>query len=242
MKAQTYHLAADVETEVEVARSGRFTDMSGTVVEVTPALMKKLVDGFDLETHEPKLKLGHEPIKTDTPDLGSVIGLRYDEAKDRLMAKIKPTISLVRKIREGAYNARSMEFSNGPTPRFLHLGFLGARRPAIGGLAPVAFAGPEGIHVLATDAEDESPAWNGPSEAIGAEYETAMLETHGNGIARDLIEQAGVSVAPGVEIDSASAARFLAAKREIRRAAGEGRTISFAEAVRVAAVRELAGR
>ena len=154
--------SAGVEAEVEVARSGSFVDMSGTKVDVTPDLMKTLAGSLDLEKHEPKLKLGHEPIKTDTPDYGSVVGLRYDEAKDRLMARIKPTLSLVRKIREGAFNQRSMEFSNpkAGAARFLHLGFLGARRPAISGLAPVALAGAAEaaeVTVLFEEPEPEAP-------------------------------------------------------------------------------------
>jgi len=137
----TINFAAGLEAEVEVARSGKFIDMNKNTVEVTPELMKGLASSLDLTKHEPKLKLGHEPIKTDTPDFGSVVGLTYDEARDRLLAKIRPTQALVRRIREGAFNQRSMEFSIGQDgPRFLHLGFLGARKPAISGLAPVALA------------------------------------------------------------------------------------------------------
>lgn len=161
----TIKLSAGVEAEVEVARSGRFVDMNKNAVEITPDLMKGLATSLDLSKHEPKLKLGHEPIKTDTPDFGSVVGLAYDEAKDRLMAKIRPTLALVRRIREGAFNERSMEFTNPADPskaRFVHLGFLGARKPAISGLAPVALADgaiADGVVVLATDAEvaEEKP-------------------------------------------------------------------------------------
>jgi hypothetical protein len=150
-------LAAGQEAEVEIARSGKFVDMNKNVVEVTPALMKDLAASIDLEKHEPKLKLGHEPIRTDTPDLGSVVGLAYDEAKDRLMAKIRPTMALVKRVREGAFNQRSMEFARDEKGgvRFLHLGFLGARKPAISGLAPVALAaGEPEATVLCTESED----------------------------------------------------------------------------------------
>jgi hypothetical protein len=156
--AQVIALAAGVEADVEIARSGKFVDMNKNVVEVTPDLMKALAASVDLEAHEPKLKLGHEPIKTDTPDFGSVLGLRYDDTIDRLMAKIRPTQALIKRVREGAFNSRSMEFSRDEKGgvKFLHLGFLGARRPAISGLTPVALSEPVAGEptVLCTEPED----------------------------------------------------------------------------------------
>jgi len=159
---QVVSFAEGVEAEVEVARSGKFVDMNRNTVEVTPDLMKALASSFDPATHEPKLKLGHEPIKTDTPDFGSVTGLSYDETRDRLLAKIRPTMALVRRVREGAFNQRSMEFALSPKgdAKFLHLGFLGARKPAISGLAPVALSEPvePGVIVLSTDPDEEPEA------------------------------------------------------------------------------------
>lgn len=162
--------ASGSETEVEVARSGEFKDMNGTVVKVTPDLMQRLAESYDPAAHEPKIKLGHEPVNTATPDYGSVTGLSYDSIADRLRAKIKPTMALIRQVREGAFNQRSMEFAMNPKTgdaKFLHLSFLGFRKPAIGGLAEVALAGTlavpqdaEGIYRLSLD-PDEEPAGDG---------------------------------------------------------------------------------
>ena len=168
LEGQVIRFSEGVEAEVEVARSGAFRDMNGNEVKVTPDLMKGLASSLDLEKHEPKLKLGHEPIKTDTPDFGSVVGLSYDEAKDRLKAKIRPTLALVKRIRDGSFNRRSMEFSvgkDGASPRFLHLSFLGARKPAISGLAPVALAAEpleEGAIAVAYSEPEEDAALAGP--------------------------------------------------------------------------------
>jgi hypothetical protein len=165
-------LAAGEPTAVEIARSGKFKDMHGVEVDVTPALMKALAASVDLSKHEPKLKLGHKPIESDTPDYGSVQKLAYDETKDRLMATIEPTGALVKQVRSGAFNRRSMEFAYDAATgvaRFLHLGFLGARNPAIKGLAPIALASGAAAEaeptILCTEAEEPEES-EAPKKAV----------------------------------------------------------------------------
>lgn len=87
--------------------------MNGNGIDLKPESLRGIADSFDPAAHVP-LKLGHEPIKTGTPNLGSVIGLAYDAAKDRLVAKIRPTAALVRKNREGAFSGARAEAKRRP--------------------------------------------------------------------------------------------------------------------------------
>ena len=138
-------LAEGKETEVECARSGKFTDMGGNTVTFDAPTLSALAETLDPE--DALCKIGHVEIETTTPDYGSVTGLRYDAAADRLLAKIAPTPALVKKNREEGFRRVSMELAGksleGPF-RFQHLAFLAARKPAVRGLAPVALAAAEG--------------------------------------------------------------------------------------------------
>jgi hypothetical protein len=158
----TLHFAAGETTRVEIARSGEFTDMSGQKVALTPQHLASLAQSFDAEK-EHLVKLGHERITTKDPLHGTVTNLAYDPEKDRLFADVVPTELLVEKNRKGGYPRCSMELGYNKAKdeyRFDHLALLGARRPAISGLAPVALASDDGeertVMVAAAD-PDEKP-------------------------------------------------------------------------------------
>jgi hypothetical protein len=70
------------------------------------------------------------------------------------------------------------------------------------------------------------------SDEVDERYEGVMLATHGAGIARHLLERAGVKMAADLEIEPESAGRFLAAQREQRRSKASGEEIEFLEALR----------
>ncbi len=136
--------AGGEEFEVEVARSGSFPS-GGKKVRVEPSLLKELASTFEPAVMQPLNKIGHpSPEKTETPAYGPITGLRYDEKRDRLMAKVRPTDDLRQAIREGRYPHRSIEFTRDwretGKPRLTGLGWLGATAPAVDSLSPVQFA------------------------------------------------------------------------------------------------------
>lgn len=139
-------LEAGKPIQVETARSGTFVDMHGTRVVFTPEVLANMAAGFDpAEDH--KVKIGHKPIDTDTPDYGDVTALAYDEKRDRLLATIVPTEITVEKNRKEGFRRASLE-ARGKTAAgpwtFEHLALLGARRPGVDNLAPIALAAEAG--------------------------------------------------------------------------------------------------
>jgi len=86
--------------EVECARPGEFKAKSGSDVKLSESDLAALATGFDPESDDHLLKIGHREIETDTPDYGRVKSLRYDSASRRLLASVVPTPAGVRKNRE----------------------------------------------------------------------------------------------------------------------------------------------
>lgn len=151
-EATTFDLAAGEEKKIQVARSGTFVGVGGHRVTLTPAILENLATEFDGGGYH-KLKIGHGPIKTDTPDYGDVKALAYDPAADRLLATIDPSEAMIEKNRKERFRRVSMELALKPDGgyRFLHNSFLGAHDPAISGLDPV--------HLAASDSADEVSAF-----------------------------------------------------------------------------------
>lgn len=135
-------LEAGKPVSVECARSGVFVDMHGSRVVFTPEVLANMASSFD-QAEEHKIKIGHKPIDTDTPDYGDVTALAYDAKKDRLLATLVPTEITVEKNRKEGFRRASLEArgktSSGPW-NFEHLALLGARRPGVDNLAPIALA------------------------------------------------------------------------------------------------------
>jgi hypothetical protein len=143
-------LEAGKECRIECGRSGTFTDMHGKSLTLDGATMSGIAERFDQDGYH-KLKLGHVEIKSDSPDYGDVTRLEFDAARDRLVAFAVPTEITVEKNRKEGFKRASMELTGetveGPW-HFKHLSLLGARRPAIPGLAPIALAEQQGEHVF----------------------------------------------------------------------------------------------
>lgn len=174
----TILLAAGAPTEVQIARSGVFTEMGGGSVALTPETLAGIAAGFSAGD-EVKLKIGHGPITTETPDYGDVTALHYDATKDRLFATIDPSEALVEKNRKERFRRVSMELARlGGKFVLQAVSFLGARKPAIGGLAPVMLAGPEGERyelgfVLVGTAAPAPPARMATRSAAAASFDFA---------------------------------------------------------------------
>lgn len=145
--------------KVEIARPGTFNAKIGGKTELTPEMLAWTAANFD-SARDHKIKLGHKPIDTDTPDYGDITGLEFSPSRGRLLAHIKPTDSLVEKNRKGEFRQLSMELGRREDGNleFNHLAFLGAHRPAISELEAVSLA--EGLQpvFLAAGPDDDEDA------------------------------------------------------------------------------------
>lgn len=150
--------AAGVEKEIQVARSGTFRAKTGKHT-LTKEFLSGLATRFDHQD-EHKIKIGHAPIREDTPDYGDVVGLSYDSEADRLKARIVPTQLLVEKNQKEGFRRVSMELGGADdyeSLKFGHLAVLAAHPVAITGLDPVELSGTAPGMVLAfSEGEDET--------------------------------------------------------------------------------------
>lgn len=120
---------------IEIARTGRFTDMSGREVEITRSALERLAS-TDLAASPAPLVIGHP--KTNAPAYGWVDGLKV--AGEKLLARFRQVPEQVKElVRQDRYKRVSMSAS-GKLDRLVHVGLLGAAAPAIDGLAPVEMA------------------------------------------------------------------------------------------------------
>lgn len=156
--ARHFELAAGEPREIEIGRSGTFRAKRGGTVELTPEKLAGIAGRFS-PSADVKLKLGHGPIKTGTPDMGRATAVRYDVERDRLVAAVTPTESLVEKNRKGEFHAVSMELDRNDDGSFSldAISFLGAHDPAIRGLARVELAegGDRKVFICAANEPDE---------------------------------------------------------------------------------------
>jgi predicted transcriptional regulator len=139
-------LAVGKVARIETLRSGTFRDENGSEYTFTPAHFSDMVANFDKAARH-RLKLGHKAIQSDTPNMGAVVGIEYDEGRDRLVTLAQPTESLVEKNRKGEFDRVSAELDYYPKAdsyRYRNLGFVGAADPAVSGLGVVALCAPEG--------------------------------------------------------------------------------------------------
>lgn len=124
---------------IEIARTGRFTDMGGREVEIGPTHLERLA-ATDLTAGGVPLVFGHPRV--EDPAYGWVDELQVQG--DRLLAKLRDVPEAVRGlVRDGHYRHVSIR----ATPdlgRLRHVGLLGAVPPAIEGLKPVELAAPDG--------------------------------------------------------------------------------------------------
>lgn len=97
-------------------------------------LIKKAIETFDLEEHEPPVCVGHP--QNNAPAFGWVQGLK--KAGNILYAKFKAVVpEFEEAVKKGLYKKRSASFY--PDGRLRHVGFLGAAPPAVKGLAGIKF-------------------------------------------------------------------------------------------------------
>lgn len=171
-------LSESTATEIEIARSGVFRDMRGTRVEFTAETLAGIASSFRPEDEIP-LVIGHEVRDTTAADFGCVTSLRYDAARDRLLATIAPTPIMIRRNREAGFKRVSMELRQLGERigrwSLTALAFLGGAKPAIGGLAPVTLAGAVGNRILVFAAGPASKEVDDESdEALGLQLSSVV--------------------------------------------------------------------
>jgi len=157
-------------TGVEILRPGTFTDAHGQTVTVTPADLRELAESYDPAVQDAPSVVGHP--KMDDPAYGWMRSLRVEgePAAPVLLCdldQVDPAFADL--VRAGRYTRRSLSFypreaAGNPRPGKLypkHLGWLGARAPAVSGLKPVAFGGADD-GAVAVDLAAPDWAWRLP--------------------------------------------------------------------------------
>jgi hypothetical protein len=147
--AQPQQGAAALGKPFEICRPGIFVDANGRQVELSEAALREMATSYNPKLRRAPLVIGHP--KMDDPAFGWVKELDYrDGALVALTEKVDEDFAVA--VQAGRYANRSASFyvpdsSNNPTPgRFYlkHVGFLGARQPAVDGLKPLEFSALEG--------------------------------------------------------------------------------------------------
>ena len=159
---------------IEIARTGTFTDMSGVPITIDQAMLDSLVSSFDETRRRVPLVFGHP--KTNAPAFGWVAELHRQG--DRLRARFRDVPGEVNKtVVAGHY--RNVSMSVGPDGLLWHVGLLGAKQPAIDGLAPVDLAETEGrtiVFAVPGDNSDNPEGNMDPSEMEALKKRIAELE------------------------------------------------------------------
>jgi len=134
---------AQTNPQIRFLRPGTFTDIHGRQATFGESDLAAIAAAYDPESDPAPLVIGHP--KTDDPAFGWVGGIAVDG--DRLVAtpsSIEPAFAEA--VRAGRYRKVSASFyapDNPANPKpgqwyLKHIGFLGAKAPAIKGLGTVA--------------------------------------------------------------------------------------------------------
>ena len=132
---------------------GQHVDSDGDLVKVDAAFLEAVVANFEKtkHLHQPPAVIGHP--KTTAPAYGYVAELRLNNGRlERRFSQVNPEFEEI--VKSGAYKKRSDAFyldpkiaPGGLVPALNHVGFLGAKAPAIKGIADIEFSEDEGRHV-----------------------------------------------------------------------------------------------
>ncbi len=140
MKERTHTTPRGLDAWVEIFRAGRQTAGNGTEIEFSTADLDQIIDSHAAGWRAP-LVIGHP--KHNDPAYGWVESLKRDG--DSLFAKFRDiTPEFAAAVEAGHYSSRSVRLVK-DKGRWLidHVGFLGAKRPAIP-LAPLNYEAPQG--------------------------------------------------------------------------------------------------
>ncbi|MBU1230253.1 MAG: hypothetical protein KKA55_08085 [Proteobacteria bacterium] len=143
---------------IHIFRPGTQTDVSGTTLAFTEAMLEASAKAYDPALHEAPLVVG--PPQTDAPAYGWVQALAFSQSGLAASPhQVDPEFAEL--VRAGRFKKISASFYTPDSPQnpvpgvfyLRHVGFLGAAAPAVKGLKPVAFAaGEEGVVEFTDDA------------------------------------------------------------------------------------------
>ena len=139
---------------IPIFKVGRHTDMSGTTLDITEADLEQTVMAYQPSRHEAPLVAGHP--QHDAPAWGWVASLALKEGIVWATARqVDPAFA--KQVAAGRYKKISASFYTPQAPTnpypgvyyLRHVGFLGAKPPAVKGLPDVAFREEEqGVVIL----------------------------------------------------------------------------------------------
>ncbi|HEV7700906.1 MAG TPA: hypothetical protein VGO43_11800, partial [Pyrinomonadaceae bacterium] len=122
---------------VEICRAGRANDSKGISRSLDRKFLSDVIANYAAGSHDAPIVAGH-PESDSAPAYGWATELRLNG--DSLEARFTETNDDFEKLVEGgSYKKRSASFYLNP-PNLRHVGFLGARPPAIKGLQDIKFA------------------------------------------------------------------------------------------------------
>ena len=137
-----------MNTQIEIFKPGKHTDVKGTVVTFSESDLKACASAYDPALYDAPLVVGHPTL--EAPAYGWVKSISFAEGK--LIAEPdRVDVAFAELVNEGRFSKVSASFylpdaPNNPKPGVLylkHIGFLGAAAPAIKGLKNVSFADSE---------------------------------------------------------------------------------------------------
>lgn len=137
---------------IQIFRAGTRMADDGEVYTITTADLKAAAAAYDPAVHEAPLVLGHPD--DDAPAWGGVAGLQVSDDGVLSMLSQQVAPAFAEGVQAGRYKKRSAAFyhpqdPNNPKPGvwyLRHVGFLGAKPPAVKGLRDIKFAtGSKGI-------------------------------------------------------------------------------------------------
>ena len=143
---------------LQIFRCGKHTASDGSVHDFTEARLRGCVEAYDPGLREAPLVIGHP--KTDDPAYGWVKSLAFADALEAIPHQVNAEFAQL--VNAGAFKKMSASFyledaPGNPKPGALylrHVGFLGAKAPAIAGLKSASFAADESGVIEFAD-------WNG---------------------------------------------------------------------------------
>lgn len=128
---------------VDIFTTGTHTDNKGRKHVIDDKFLEQVVANFDSNLHEPPAVIGHP--QTNNPAFGWVCAQRVHEG--RLQVQFCDVDSaFAEMVRDGKFKKRSASFyldadaaPGGRAPSLQHVGFLGAKPPAVKGLRDIQF-------------------------------------------------------------------------------------------------------
>lgn len=145
---------------IDAITVGTHTDDQGNEHNIDAAFLERVVANFDPALHEPPAVIGHPKI--DAPAFGWVCGQRMQDGVLQVQfCDVDPAFEQL--VREGKFKKRSVALylsetaaPGGRAPSLRHVGFLGAKPPAVKGLRNIQFSEGEAVTFDITFSEGES--------------------------------------------------------------------------------------